>query len=110
MSKVRTIMSGSATRSMTTAIVEIAAVPTKSVESSMMRTKRGVLGAPRKSSQRAANATVETESGRLLLLAESRCSQSEDATEPREPRLPQLVVDAFVGIHSGLYARFTRAD
>ena len=95
------------------------------VQRPMMRTKRGVLGAPRKSSQRAANATVETESGRLLLLAERRCSQSEverfrttkprvtmasTRPNPREPGLPQLVVDIFAGFHGGLYARLTRAD
>ena len=45
----RTIMSGDAVRSMTSAIVENAAVPTNSVESSTARTNRGDLGAPRKS-------------------------------------------------------------
>ena len=77
MSKLRTIMSGSAIRSMTTAIVEIAAVPTNSVESSTARTKRGDLGAPRKRSQSAANATVDTRSGALLRLCAGRRSQSE---------------------------------
>ena len=36
-------------------------MPTNSVESSTARTKRGDLGAPRKRSQRAANATVDDE-------------------------------------------------
>ena len=124
MSKVRTIMSGSAMRSMTTAIVEIAAVPTNSVESSTARTNRGDLGAPRRRSQSAANATVETRSGALLRLCAGRCSQSEaerfssdeaqrheseHATEPGEPGLPQLVIDgSFGGIHEDLYAHRLR--
>ena len=64
-------------RSMTSAIVENAAVPTNSVESSTARTNRGDLGAPRKRSHSAANATVATRSGMLLRLNESRPSQIE---------------------------------
>ncbi len=66
MSNERTIMSGSAIRSITTATAEIAAVPTNSVASSTARTNCGVLGAPRKSHQSVPNATVATASGRLL--------------------------------------------
>ena len=58
-------------------MIEIAAVPTNSVESSMARTNRADLGAPRKRSQSAANAMAATRSGTLLRLSENRPSQIE---------------------------------
>ena len=62
---------------MTSAMAEIAEVPTNKVESSTARTNRGDLGAPRKSSHRAANASVATIRGTLLRLNESCCRQSD---------------------------------
>src|SRR5688572_30693786 len=53
------------------------AAPTNRVESPTARTKRGDPGAPRKSSQRAANAIAATRSGTLARLYEIRSSQIE---------------------------------
>ena len=86
----RTNMSGFANMSMTNAIAENAAVPTKSVDSSTVRTNRGDRGAPRSSSHNAANAALATNSSTLLRLNESRPSQSDSeklsAMKPRPIR------------------------
>lgn len=102
-------------RSMIGAMDEMAAVPKNSVESSTARMNRGDLGAPRKRSHRAANETVETESGTLLAIVRepmqpersaevqydvAKGHQREHTTKPGQPGLPQRVVDvSFGGIH-----------
>jgi hypothetical protein len=69
---VRTAMSGEAVRSRMSAIVENAAVPTNSDDSSTARTNRRDRGVRRSSNQSAANAPVAIRIGTVAVCTESR--------------------------------------